>query len=282
MLPTVTTIRDLRAALLPWREAGQTVSLVPTMGALHRGHQTLIEKARTIADRNVASIFVNPMQFGPHDDFARYPRAFENDQKLLAEAGCDLLYAPTVKEIYPEGFAAVIDPGPLGAILEGAFRSGHFAGVATVVTKLLLQVMPDIALFGEKDYQQLLVIRRVARDLDIPAQIAGVPTVRDSDSLALSSRNAHLTPQERARAVALPRALAEAASRILAGDPVAGALEAGKQKLLAAGFASVDYFELAEARTLAPLKELNASARLLAAATIGTTRLIDNIPVDKG
>jgi pantoate--beta-alanine ligase len=252
------------------------------MGALHKGHITLVEKARELADISVAYIFVNPTQFGPNEDFAKYPRTLENDQKLLSAAGCDLLYAPTVGEIYPEGFTAKIDPGPLANVLEGKFRPGHFAGVATVVAKMLNQVMPDVALFGEKDYQQLLIIRRIVRDLDIPVRIIGVPTVRDADGLALSSRNAYLTPDERRRASALPRVLNETAGKIQNGSVIADALKSGRENLLMAGFASVDYLELADTETLAPLDDLYAAARLLVAARMGITRLIDNISIDIG
>lgn len=226
----------MRAVLLSWREAGETVSFVPTMGALHKGHLTLVEKARVVAHRSVASIFVNPMQFGPNEDLGKYPRTLEADKKLLTEIGCDLLYAPAVEEIYPEGFTSKIDPGPLATVLEGAFRPGHFAGVATVVAKLLLQVMPDIALFGEKDYQQLLVIRRVALDLDIPVHVIGIPTVRDADGLALSSRNAYLSPDERQRASALPAILNETAKKMRGGVAIADALKAGRVKLVEVGF----------------------------------------------
>ncbi len=279
--PTVTTVREVRSALLTWRERGESVAFVPTMGALHRGHLALIERARSVARRVVVSIFVNPLQFGPNEDLARYPRQLEADQKLLADAGCDLLYAPEAAAMYPEGFAISIQPGPLSAVLEGAFRPGHFAGVATVVVKLLLQILPDVAIFGEKDYQQLQIIQRVVHDLDLPVHIMGIPIVREPDGLALSSRNAYLSPEERAKAVALPQALADIAIRIRNGGPVDDALEAGRKKLAEAGF-KVDYLELADARTLQPVRKLAAPARLLAAAKIGTTRLIDNLAVDKG
>jgi pantoate--beta-alanine ligase len=280
MTSTVTTIRDLRTSLLKWREAGDTIGLVPTMGALHKGHMSLIAASKKNAKRTVASIFVNPLQFGPKEDLAKYPRKLEQDQALLAEAGCDLLFAPTVQDMYPEGAATTIDPGPLGTILEGAFRPGHFSGVATVVTKLLLQAMPDAAFFGEKDYQQLLVIHRVTHDLNIPIHIVGVPTVRDTDGLALSSRNAYLSPDERARAVALPRTLNEVAAEITAGKNIEASLKAGREKLIAGGF-NVDYLELADPHTLVAVREYKAPARLLAAARMGATRLIDNLTVDK-
>jgi pantoate--beta-alanine ligase len=278
MLPTVTTVKGLRSALFTWREKIGTVALVPTMGALHRGHIALVKAAKETADYVVATIFVNPTQFGPDEDYTRYPRQLDDDKKLLAEAGCDLLYAPTVKEMYPTGFSTTVHPGPIDAILEGACRPGHLTGVTTVVAKLLLQALPDIAFFGEKDYQQLLTIRRFTRDLDIPVTIAGVPIVRDDDGLALSSRNAYLTADERHRALALPRTLAETANAILGGGDITQALADGVIKLGMAGF-KVDYLELANAENLTPLRQLNAPARLLAAAKIGTTRLIDNIGV---
>ena len=226
-LPTATTIREARQTILSWREKGESVALVPTMGALHQGHGALIAEARKIAKRTIVSVFVNPLQFGAAEDFSGYPRPVENDRKFLTEAACDLLYAPDAAEMYPEGFAANIDPGPFGAVLEGQFRPGHFTGVATVVAKLLLQTMPDVALFGEKDYQQLLVIRSVVRDLNIPVHIVGIATMRNADGLALSSRNAYLSPDERKRATALPRVLSEAAAAIRAGNAVEETLAKG-------------------------------------------------------
>ncbi len=268
------TVAELRRSVAAWRRAGEAVALVPTMGALHAGHLALVARARTQARRVVASIFVNPTQFGPGEDLTRYPRDPTGDRCKLAEAGCDLAFMPTVAEMYPDGFVARVDPGPLAATLEGRFRPGHFAGVATVVAKLLLQALPDVAVFGEKDYQQLLIIRRVARDLDIPVQIEGVPTVRESDGLALSSRNAYLTADERVRAPLLHRTLRDVARRHAGGD--AAAAGAGTRALLAAGFAKVDYLEVRDAETLdAP--HAARPARVLAAAWLGKTRLIDNI-----
>ncbi|MDX2027673.1 MAG: pantoate--beta-alanine ligase [Alphaproteobacteria bacterium] len=281
MLSVVNTVRDLRAALLAWREAGDTVGFVPTMGALHRGHIALVEQARKATKRVVASIFVNPLQFGPQEDLAKYPRQLEADRKMLADAGCDLLFTPTPEEMYPNGAVTKIDPGPLTGMLEGAFRPGHFTGVATVVVKLLLQVMPDAAFFGEKDYQQLLVIRRIVQDLNIPVHIVGVPTVRDTDGLALSSRNAYLSPEDRQRAGALPRVMQETIAHILEGADIEKTLKAGQEKLRQAGFSSVDYLELADATGLSPLRAMNTPARLLAAARMGSTRLIDNMAVDR-
>lgn len=269
------TIADLRRRVAAWRAAGETVALVPTMGALHAGHLALVARARELARRVVASVFVNPTQFGPHEDLARYPRDPAGDRRKLAEAGCDLAFMPMVAEMYPEGFVARVDPGPLAETLEGKFRPGHFAGVATVVAKLLLQALPDVAVFGEKDYQQLLVIRRVARDLDIPVRIEGVPTVREGDGLALSSRNAYLTADERAHAPLLHRTLCDTARRY-AGDAVAAA-EAGVRALLEGGFAKVDYLEVRDAATL-EMPHAGMPTRVLAAAWLGRTRLIDNVP----
>jgi pantoate--beta-alanine ligase len=281
MPSTVATVRALRAALLPWRKAHETVAFVPTMGALHRGHLALVAEARKIAKRVVVSIFINPMQFAPNEDWASYPRRMGEDQILLAGAGCDLIYAPAVDEIYPNGFATYIDPGPMAAILEGAFRPTHFRGVATVVVKLLLQLLPDAALFGEKDYQQLQIIRQVVRDLNIPIHIIGAPIVRDADGLALSSRNAYLSADERKRAVALPQALDTASDAILAGGGIETVLTQGRARLAETGF-TVDYLELADAATLAPLRKLGPPARLLIAARIGKTRLIDNRALASG
>jgi len=278
VISTVTTVRDLRLALLSWREAGATVALVPTMGALHKGHLALVEAARKVAKRVCVSIFVNPLQFGPTEDLVKYPRPIEEDKKLLEEVGCDLLYTPAVSEVYPEGFVTKIDPGPLAAILEGAIRPGHFAGVATVVSKLLLQAMPDVALFGEKDYQQLLVIRRVARDLNIAVHIASVPIVRDADGLALSSRNAYLTAEQRQLAASFPKILNECVTNLLRDKAIDLVLKEGREKLTGAGF-KCDYLELRDAGTLAPAHDLVLPARLLSAVRVGPVRLIDNMVV---
>lgn len=262
-----------------WRSAGERVALVPTMGALHRGHLALVERGRALCPRVVASLFVNPTQFGPNEDFSRYPRDEAADAALLAGAGCDLLYAPDVAEMYLDGFATSVDPGPIGERQCGPFRPGHFAGVATVVSKLLLQSQADVALFGEKDFQQLQVIRRVARDLDIPVAIEGVPTVRESDGLALSSRNVYLTPEQRALAPVLHRTLAEMARQIEAGEGIAAASAAGLERVRAAGFTSIDYIDVADAETLRPLERLDRSGRILGAVWLGKTRLIDNVAV---
>ncbi len=279
-LPTVRTVAALRREVDGWRGQRLKVALVPTMGALHEGHLALVARARALAERVVASLFVNPAQFGPNEDFALYPREEAADAAKLAAAGCNLLYAPGVAEIYPPGFAVTIDPGPLAGRLCGRFRPGHFKGVATVVTKLLLEARPDIACFGEKDYQQLQIIRSVVRDLDIPAQIEGVPTVREADGLALSSRNAYLTPAERRVAPALHRTLTDMAARVRTGTPPREAEAAGAGALRDAGFTAVDYVEVCDALTLDPIARLDRPARALAAARLGTTRLIDNLPIE--
>ena len=256
-----------------------SVALVPTMGALHRGHMALVEEAKRRADAVAASLFVNPTQFGVNEDFGRYPRRETEDVRLLEDAGCQLLWMPSVADMYPEGFSTSIDVSGVSARWEGEARPGHFAGVATVVAKLLLAVRPDVALFGEKDYQQLAVIRRMVADLNIPVEIVGVPTVREEDGLALSSRNAYLSADERARAVALPNALAAARNAIRAGAPVGQALRQAKQTLVDAGFLRIDYLALVDAATLEPVDAPACEMRLIAAAVIGTTRLIDNLAV---
>ena len=276
-LPVARTIAELRAAVAAWRQAGETVALVPTMGALHAGHLALIAHARSRASHVVASIFVNPTQFGPNEDFARYPRDEAGDAAKLAGAGCDLLYAPSAAEMYPEGFSTTVSAGPLAEPLDGRFRPGHFAGVATVVTKLLLQARADIACFGEKDYQQLQIIRRLTRDLDIDCRIEGVPIVREADGLALSSRNAYLTPDERRVAPSLHRVLSEAVAQFAGGGAAQAIAVEGAAKLLRAGFAKIDYVELVDAETLQPLLSRDRPGRLLAAAWLGKTRLIDNL-----
>jgi pantoate--beta-alanine ligase len=269
-----TAVRDLRAD-------GGTVALVPTMGALHDGHLSLVARAREVADHVVASIFVNPTQFGEGEDLAAYPRPEEEDRAKLAAAGCDLLWAPTPEEVYPSGFSTSIRVSGVTEGLCGGSRPGHFDGVAVVVAKLFNQIQPDYAMFGEKDYQQLALIRRMARDLDFGVEIIGVPTVREADGLALSSRNAYLTDDERTRAVALPKAMAEAAVAIIGGESVSFAIITAKSRLFEAGFATIDYIELRDAETLDPVETLERPARLLAAAWIGKTRLIDNIPLER-
>jgi pantoate--beta-alanine ligase len=278
-LQSIREVRQLTAALIALRAGGKSLALVPTMGALHAGHLKLIEEARRMADRVAATIFVNPLQFGANEDLGRYPRQEEKDATMLAEAGCDLLWLPAAADMYPPGFATTVSVKGLSDRWEGEARPGHFDGVATVVAKLLCAVRPDIALFGEKDFQQLAVIRRMAQDLQLGVEILGVETVRDEDGLALSSRNAYLSADERRRAVELPQALNEASERILAGTAVAEALEAAEARLKAAGFSRIDYVALVNAMTLEPLDRPGGPMRLIAAAVIGTTRLIDNIAV---
>ena len=275
----VRQLDPLRNALAEFRAAGLTIGLVPTMGALHAGHMRLVEVAKSQCDAVIASIFVNPTQFGEGEDLDAYPRQEAADADLLQTAGVKLLWAPTADQVYPPGYATNVSVSGISDGLCGAARPGHFDGVATVVAKLFNQVRPDAAFFGEKDYQQLAVIRRMALDLDFSHEIVGVPTVRDADGLALSSRNAYLTAEERADAVALPKTMQEAATAIAAGSPVADILSDAKARLLRSGFHKVDYFELRDADTLALLDDFTKSARLLAAAHIGRTRLIDNIPV---
>jgi pantoate--beta-alanine ligase len=270
---------QLPSALIALRAGGQSLALVPTMGALHSGHLKLITEARRVADRVAATIFVNPLQFGANEDLDRYPRQEEKDAAMLEEAGCDVLWLPLPEEIYPAGFATTVSVKGVSDRWEGEARPGHFDGVATVVAKLLCVVRPDIALFGEKDFQQLAVIRRMAQDLQLGIEILGVPTVRDEDGLALSSRNAYLSPEERSNAVELPRALNAAAEAISSGVPVSEALAAAKARLTRAGFSRIDYVALVNALTLEPLEQAGGPMRLIAAAVIGRTRLIDNIAV---
>ncbi len=276
---TVRDLNDLRASIAGWRAEGARIALVPTMGALHAGHMALIEAARRPGTRVVASIFVNPKQFGPNEDLSRYPRREGADARMLAEAGCDLLWLPSVETMYPAGFATTISVAGVSDHFDGAARPGHFDGVATVVTKLFHQVGPDAAYFGEKDYQQLAVIRRFVADLNLPVEIVGVPTQREDDGLALSSRNIYLDETERARAVALPRALGVATRAIGRGEPVESVLDDARRALEGAGFI-IDYVALADAETLAPDPEPGRPRRLLAAARMGQTRLIDNVPVE--
>ncbi len=278
-LPVARSIAALRRCVTAWRRAGEVVALVPTMGALHAGHLALIAHAAQRADRVVASIFVNPTQFGPNEDFNRYPRDEAGDAAKLAGARCDLLYAPDAAEIYAPDFSTTVSVGAVAEPLDGEFRPGHFAGVATVVTKLLLQAHPDIACFGEKDWQQLQVIRRLARDLDIEVAIEGVPIVREEDGLALSSRNVYLTPEERRIAPVLHRTLADVAARVAAGADPDAAAKAGGEAVLKAGFTKLDYLAVRDAESLQPWVARVRPGRVLVATWLGRTRLIDNEPV---
>jgi pantoate--beta-alanine ligase len=275
----VQIVRSSEELALARTKLSGKVALVPTMGALHPGHMALVAVAKNHADSVVASIFVNPTQFGEGEDFGRYPRREEQDAAMLREAACDLLWIPSVVDIYPDGFATRVSVAGVSDRWEGEARPGHFDGVATVVAKLLVAVRPDLALFGQKDFQQLAVVRRMVADLGLPAEIIGVPTVREPDGLALSSRNAYLSPDERRRAVALPKALRSARESILGGTSVATALRDAKQALVDVGFLKIDYLALVDGATLEPLDAARDDMRLIAAAVIGTTRLIDNLPV---
>jgi pantoate--beta-alanine ligase len=272
----------LRATLAPWRREGLRIGFVPTMGALHRGHAALVERALAACDRVVVSVFVNPTQFAPGEDFARYPRSEEADAALLARVGAQVMYAPSVEEIYPPGDATRVTVAGLTESMEGAIRPHFFTGVATVCARLFCHVQPDAAFFGEKDYQQLLVVRRMVRDLGLGLEVTGVATVREPDGLALSSRNAYLSAEERAAAPALHRVLQGVAAGLRDGAAMAALRPDAVRALLDAGCAEPDYLDLRDAETLAPLERLDgAPARLLVAARLGTTRLIDNIPVQR-
>jgi pantoate--beta-alanine ligase len=280
MLKTVRTIKDLRRTIARWRERDERIALVPTMGALHHGHLALVKLARRKADRTVVSIFVNPAQFAPNEDFSRYPRDEAGDLKMLREAGADLVWSPSVADMYPTEHATRVEPKGAALGLEGDFRPHHFGGVATVCLKLFSAVTPDTAVFGEKDYQQLCVIRQMVRDFDLPLRIAALPTQRERDGLALSSRNAYLTAEERALAPALHRAIRGVALVAGKGGPVNNAIDAAKHDLLSQGFAKIDYLEVRDAETLASFDgKSGRPGRVLAAAWLGTTRLIDNVGV---
>jgi pantoate--beta-alanine ligase len=273
------TVADLKTQIASWRKDEERIGLVPTMGALHQGHMALVRAARDECDRVVASIFVNPKQFAPTEDLGSYPRREAADLEMLRSGGVNLVFIPALEEMYPPGFATFVRVSGLTEGLCGAHRAGHFDGVTTVVTKLLIQALPDIAYFGEKDYQQLAVVRQLARDLDIPVRIAGVPTVREADGLALSSRNVYLSAEERRIAPDLARVVRSIAAA-LAQDPTAIAREIahGSAALRQAGFV-VEYLEIREAKTLAVTSEATASSRVFAAVRLGKTRLIDNMPI---
>lgn len=277
--PILRAKSDLRARVAAWKSRGQSVGVVPTMGALHRGHLSLVQAAKSACDRVIVTIFVNPKQFNNPADLDSYPRTEIDDAAKLAPFEVDVIYVPDPDQVYPDGFSTNVSVSGVSAGLCGAHRPGHFDGVATVVTKLLLQTGADRAFFGEKDFQQLMLVRRLVADLDIPTKIIGCPTVREEDGLALSSRNLLLSEKARSIAPALNAAMREAATIITAGQPVPTALEAAAKSIVAAGFANVEYLELRSAENLKPLETLNQSARLLAAANLGGVRLIDNIPV---
>lgn len=275
-------IRDiamLHRAVTALKQGGKSVALVPTMGALHDGHISLVRMAKRVADHAVVSIFVNPTQFGPNEDFAAYPRDEARDAAMLAQEGTGLLWAPDVATMYPSGHSTHIEVAELGADYCGAARPGHFDGVATVVAKLFNQVRPDVAIFGEKDWQQLAIIRRMARDLDFGVDILGAPIARDADGLALSSRNAYLSKDQRVAVTVFPATLKAAAKAIAGGADVAETLAKAEAAIVKGGFDSVDYVALADADSLERLSAFRKPARLLAAARIGKTRLIDNFPV---
>lgn len=276
---TASNLLELRQKIIAWRKAGDTIGLIPTMGALHAGHLSLVRLAQQVVKRTIVSIFVNPRQFGPKEDFHRYPRPLEQDLQLLAQVGADLAFTPSVEIMYPEGYSTTISVGGLSATLDGINRPGHFDGVATIVTKLLLQAFPDIAVFGEKDYQQLQIIRQLVNDLDIPTRIIGVPIMREPDGLAMSSRNRYLSEEERKIAARLYATLDETAKKIRQGNDIKKAIKEGIASLKQAGFNKIDYLELVDAQNLKPLTQWDRPARLLTASYLGTTRLIDNIPL---
>ncbi|GAA4029383.1 pantoate--beta-alanine ligase [Sphingomonas rosea] len=275
----IRALDELQTVLSLGHYATDTLALVPTMGALHDGHLALVAEGKRVADRVAATIFVNPTQFNDPKDLERYPRTEEADLEKLEAAGCDLVWLPTPDQLYPAGFATSISVKGVSERWEGEHRPGHFDGVATVVAKLLLAVRPGVAIFGEKDWQQLAVIRRMATDLGLGIGILGYPTVREADGLAMSSRNALLSAAERAQAVAIPRVLADVSREILTGEAIAAALARGKARLLDAGFSEVDYLALVDERSLEPLESSGEHMRLLVAAKLGAVRLIDNYSV---
>jgi pantoate--beta-alanine ligase len=277
----VRTVRNMRKHVAKWRENGKTVALVPTMGALHNGHLTLVKQARKKADRVIVSIFVNPTQFAPHEDLSRYPRDEAGDLAKLAQVGADLVWAPAPEEMYPEGFATHIVPEGAALELEGDARPGHFTGVVTVCLKLFTAVAPDIAIFGEKDFQQVCVLRQMVRDFLLPLRILALRTVRENDGLALSSRNTYLNEEERSAAPTLFMAISEVAASVQQGADVAAATAKAKHQLIAAGFTKTDYVEVRDAETLVPYDPASSRpGRVLAAAWLGKTRLIDNVHIE--
>lgn len=278
-LPVARDVTSLRQVIDSWRREGETIALVPTMGALHRGHLALVEQARGEADRVVVSIFVNPAQFAPHEDFGEYPRTEREDIGKLKPLGVDLVYGPAATEMYATDFSTSIDVGEIAEGLCSLTRPHFFGGVAIVVAKLLLQCLPDFAIFGEKDYQQLLVIRRMVRDLNIPVKILSGITQREDDGLAISSRNVYLSEVERGQAARLSRTLRDIVAAVEGGGEIKAALASGRKRLKEAGFDPIDYLEVRDAVTLKPLDTLTSGARVLGAAHLGRTRLIDNYPI---
>ena len=278
-LKIVRTVAEFRAHVNAWKRNDETVGFVPTMGFLHDGHVSLFHRSNDLADHTTASIFVNPKQFGPNEDYAVYPRNEERDARLLDENGVDLLFAPSVREMYPDGGVTKVEVPGLGDILEGEYRPGFFTGVATVVTKLLLQAQPDVAVFGEKDYQQLMVINRMVKDLDIPVKIVGAPTGREEDGLAMSSRNTYLTEEERRAAPVLYRTISAVAEKFRNGERAPELIQWAKNEILSAGFSHLDYIEIRDAEDLKPVYDATRPARVLAAAWLGKPRLIDNVEV---
>lgn len=278
-LKTIRSVEDLRKQVSTWRTDGHSIGLVPTMGALHEGHLSLVSLAQRKADRVVVSIFVNPTQFGPGEDFEAYPRDDEEDLRKLEKAGVDAVFMPSTLEMYPDGFATSVHVSGMTDMLCGAHRETHFDGVALIVTKLLLQCLPDIAIFGEKDYQQLQVIKRFAGDLNIPVRILGGPIIREPDGLALSSRNRYLSAEERAIAAHFPRILKSAVDAMSRGEAINESIVQAREALLREGVGSIDYLELRDAGDLSVTTSLGSTARLFGAIRVGTTRLIDNWPV---
>lgn len=278
-IDVVRTIADLRSRIRQWRADGERIGLVPTMGALHEGHLSLVRRSMAMTTRTCVTLFVNPTQFGPGEDLAVYPRDEDTDAAMLAAEGAHLLFAPAVAEMYPADSVTRVSVPGIGDLLDGEFRPGFFTGVATIVAKLLIQALPDVALFGEKDYQQLQVIKRMARDLDIPVDIEGAPTVREADGLALSSRNAYLTPEERRAAPVLYRSIVTVAANVAAGADPEREEKGAAQAVLEAGFATVDYVTVRDAETLRLWTGRARAGRVLAAAKLGKARLIDNVAV---
>jgi len=278
-MKVVRTITELRGCVNSWRKNDERIGLVPTMGGLHNGHLSLVNHSKLHADRTITSLFVNPTQFAPHEDFATYPRTERADHEMLAASGNDLLFAPNVSEIYPDGHLTQIDVQGMSQVLEGEFRPDFYTGVATVVAKLLLQALPDVAIFGEKDYQQLCVIQTMVRDLDIPVKIIGAKTIREEDGLAMSSRNLNLTAKERKIAPLLYQVISQVAKNVRDGDQPINQRSWAEVELTNAGFGAVDYVAVRDAQTLDPVSDASRPARVLAAAYLGRTRLIDNVAI---